>query len=253
MFNTEREAYIVEKLKQQGRVMVNELAEELDVTTMTIRRDLQRLHQQGTLQKVHGGAVLPNGLPKEKPFGEKKLILTQQKRSIASEAMALITLGDTILLDAGTTPFEIACLLKEMPGVHVVTSDLHIAMELCSAEGKLFFIGGEIEKELGRSTGSKAFQFLSDIHVDTVFLGISSVSDEFLLGSHTLENAELKRTFLKCGSRKVLLADKTKFGIKAFAQIGPLSLMDLLITDKSFNEAELKYFETHGIELRQVQ
>jgi len=253
VFSAEREAYIVEKLKQKGRVMVNELAEDLDVTTMTIRRDLQRLDQQGTLQKVHGGAVLLNCLPKEKPFGEKKLVQTQQKRTIVREAMELITAGDTILLDAGTTTFELACLLKEMPGVHVVTSDLHIAMELCSAEGKLFFIGGEIEKESGRSTGSKAFEFLSDIHVDKVFLGISAVSDDLSLGSLTLENAELKRTFLKCASKKVLLADKTKFGIKAFAQIGPLSLVDVLITDKNFNESELKYLETHGIVLHQVQ
>lgn len=152
--------------------MVNELAEELDVTTMSIRRDLQRLDQQGPLQKVHGGADLPNGWLREKPFGEKKLILTQQKRAIARRAMELTTAGDTILLDAGTTTFELACLLKAMPGVHVVTSDLHVAMELCSAEGKLYFIGGEIEKGVGRSVGAKAFQFLAGIHVDTVFLGI---------------------------------------------------------------------------------
>jgi DeoR/GlpR family transcriptional regulator of sugar metabolism len=220
---------------------------------MTIRRDLQRLDQQGVLQKVHGGAVLVNCLPKERPFGEKKLIQTQQKQTIAKKAMELVSAGDTILLDAGTTTFEMACLLQKTPGVHVVTSDLHIAVELCAAEGKLFFIGGEIEKELGRSTGAKALQFLSDIHVDTVFLGISSVSDELMLGSHSFENAELKRTFLKCGSKKVLLADKTKFGSKAFAQVGPLSLVDVLVTDKSFNEAEIRYLETHDIMLHEVR
>jgi DeoR family transcriptional regulator, fructose operon transcriptional repressor len=253
LFSTEREAIILEKLEQQGRVMVNELAEELDVTTMTIRRDLQRLDQQGLLQKVHGGAVLVSCLPKERPFGEKKLIQTQQKQTIAEKAMELVSAGDTILLDAGTTTFEMACLLHKTPGVHVVTSDLHIAVELCAAEGKLFFIGGEIEKELGRSTGAKALQFLSDIHVDTVFLGISSVSDDLMLGSHSFENAELKRTFLKCGSKKVLVADQNKFGTKAFAQIGPLSLVDVLVTDKGFNEAEMRYFETHDIMLREVR
>jgi DeoR family transcriptional regulator, fructose operon transcriptional repressor len=252
LFSTEREALILEKLKEQGRVMVNDLAEELDVTTMTIRRDLQRLDQQGVLQKVHGGAVLVNSVPKERPFGEKKLIQTQQKRTIARAAMELITPGDTILLDAGTTTLEMACLLKETSGVHVVTSDLHIATELCAAEGKLFFIGGEIEKELGRSVGPKALQFLSDIHVDTVFLGISAISSDLMLGSHTLDNAELKRIFLTCGSKKVLLADENKFGMRAFAQVGPLSLVDVLITDRNFAEAELKYIETHDITLRQV-
>jgi DeoR family transcriptional regulator, fructose operon transcriptional repressor len=253
MFSAEREALIIEKLKQQGRVMVNDLAEELEVTTMTIRRDLQKLDHQGVLQKVHGGAVLANRLPKERPFGEKQLIHTQQKQIIAKKAMELVTPGDFILLDAGTTTFEMACLLKETPGVHVVTSDLHIATELCSAEGKLFFIGGEIEKELGRSVGPKTLQFLCDIHVETVFLGISAVSDDLMLGSHTLDNAELKRTFLACGSKKVLLADENKFGHRAFAQVGPLSLVDVLITDKSLNELELKYLETHGITLHQVR
>jgi DeoR family transcriptional regulator, fructose operon transcriptional repressor len=250
VFSTERQALVMEKLKQQGRVTVNDLARELDVTTMTVRRDLQKLEQQGVLQKVHGGAVLANELLRERPFGEKQHIQTQQKRTIAREAMELIAPGDTILLDAGTTTFEVACLIKELPGVNVVTCDLHIAVELCDAEGKLFFIGGEIEKEVGRSMGPKALQFLSDIHVDTVFLGVSAISDDLMLGSHTFDNAELKRTFLASGSRKVLLADANKFGIKAFAQIGPLSLVDVLITDKSLNEAELKYLETHGITVR---
>jgi DeoR family transcriptional regulator, fructose operon transcriptional repressor len=253
MFNAEREALIIEKLKQQGRVLVSNLAEDLDVTPMTIRRDLHKLEQQGVLQKVHGGAVIINGLLKERAYGEKKLIQTSQKTKIAEEAMKLVKPMDTILLDAGTTTFEMASLLKDMPGVNVVTSDLHIAMELCSAEGKLFFIGGEIEKDLGRSVGPKALQFLSDIHVDTVFLGISAISDDLMLGSHTFDNAELKRTFLATGTKKVLLADANKFGIKAFAQVGALSLVDLLITDKSCTEAQLKYLETHDIMLRQVR
>lgn len=253
VFNAEREAYIVEKLKNQRRVLTNELSEELDVAPMTIRRDLLKLEQQGVLQKVHGGAVLLDSLLKERAYGEKKRIRTSQKRTIAAEALQLVKPGSTILLDAGTTTFEMASLLKEMPGVHVVTSDLHIALELCGAEGKLFFIGGEIEKELGRAKGAKVHQFLSDIHVDTVFLGISAISDDYILGSHTIDNAELKRNMLKCGSKRVLLADKSKFGIKAFAQIGPLNLVDILITDNTFNERDLKYLETENITLRQVR
>ena len=105
-------------------------------------------------------------------------------------------------------------------------------------KGNCFFIGGEIEKELGRSTGTKALQFLEHIHVDTVFLGISAISEGMILDSHTFDNAELKRTMLKCGSRKVLLADKTKFGFKAFAQVCPLSDIDILITNKNMSEQE---------------
>lgn len=250
----ERDALIIEKLKMHGKVMVNELAEELEVTPMTIRRDLTRLEQQGLLQKVHGAAVQPlDSLLKERAFGEKKLIQSQQKQLIAQEALELINPGDTILLDAGTTTYEMALLLKEMPRVNVVTNDLHIAMELCSGEGTVYFIGGEIEKELGRSTGAKAFQFLSDIHVDSVFLGVSAISSDLMLCSPTVDNAELKRAMMNCGSKKVLLADESKFGTNAFARIGPLSLVDVLITDKVLIERELSYLETNEIVYRRVQ
>jgi len=252
VFQAEREVYILDKLKQLNRVLIKDLSSELNVTPMTIRRDIHRLDQQGVLQKVHGGAMLSNSLTAEKPFGEKKLILTSQKQSIAREALQYIADHGTILLDAGTTTFELAALLKEKRGVDVVTSDLHIATELCAADGKLFFIGGEIEKAFGRSTGTKAYQFLSDIHVDTVFIGISSISNEMLLGSPSIENAELKRTLLNCGSRKVLLADRSKFGIQTFAKTGPLSLVDVLITDKQLNDKELNYLEVNKIEYRYV-
>ena len=249
MLSVEREALIVEKLKHHGKVMVNELAEELDVTKMTVRRDLNKLEQQGVLQKVHGGAVLPNPLLREKPFEEKQSLHTEEKRLLAQKALQYVCEGDTILLDAGTTTFELASLLHDLSGITVVTIDLHIALELCAAKGKLFFIGGEIEKELGRSSGTKALQFLEAIHVDTVFLGISAISEDMMLGSHTFDNAELKRTMLKCGSRKVLLADSTKFGIKAFAQVCPLSDIDILITDKNMNEQEKTYLDANNITL----
>ena len=248
----ERDALIIEKLKQHGKVMVTDLAEELAVAPMTIRRDLTRLEMQGLLQKVHGAAVPIDGLLKERAFGEKKLIQSQQKRLIAQEALQLIQPGDTILLDAGTTTFEMASLLREMPGVNVVTNDLHIAMELCSAEGNVFFIGGEIEKELGRSSGAKAFSFLSDIHVDTVFLGVSAISNDLMLCSPSVNNAELKRAMMNCGSKKVLMADESKFGTNSFARIGPLSLVDVLITDKVLNERELSYLEANEIIHRKV-
>ena len=252
MHYVERDALIIEKLKLYGKVMVTDLAEELVVTPMTIRRDLTRLERQGLLQKLHGAAIPIEGPLKERAFGEKKQLHLQQKHLIAQKALELINAGDTILLDAGTTTFEMASLLKGLPGVNVVTNDLHIAMELFSAEGSVFFIGGEIEKDLGRSTGVKAFQFLSGIHVDMVFLGVSAISNDLMLCSHSVENAELKRAMMNCGSKKILLADESKFGTNAFARISSLSLVDYLVTDKTLNEHELSYLEQHNIVLCQA-
>ncbi len=252
MHYVEREAVIIEKLRQHGKVMVNELAEELDVTPMTIRRDLSKLEQMGVLQKVHGAAVPLDILAKERAFVEKKLIHADQKIMIAREALRLISEGETVLLDAGTTTYEMARLLKDGPRVNVVTGDIHIAMELCSAAGQLFFIGGEIEKDTGRAEGAKAARFLSDINVDTAFLGVSSVSSEMDLCSFSVENAELKKCMIRCGKRKVLLADDSKFDTNAFAKVAPLGLMDVLITDRNLTTKELEYLQANGVEYCRV-
>lgn len=253
MLSVEREALIIQKLQQHGKVLVNELAQELGVTTMTIRRDLNKLEQQGVLQKFHGGAVLSTLHLKEQPFIEKRTMHAEQKRRIAQKALLYVHKGDTILLDAGTTTFELASFLTDIPGIQIVTIDLHIALELCASKGNLFFIGGKIEKELGRAAGAKTLQLLDNLHVDTVFLGISAISPEFVLESHTFDNAELKRAMLKCASKKVLLADKSKFDLRAFAQVGPLHLIDTLITDKHFTEQECVYLERHNISLGNIE
>ena len=114
--------------------------------------------------------------------------------------------------------------------------------------------GDTILLDAGTTTfGAKAFQFLDDLHVDTVFLGVSAITDELILCSHSFEKADLKRAMLKCGTRNVLLADASKFGCSAFARICPLSELDLLITDQPLNERDHIYLATNKVELLQVK
>jgi DeoR/GlpR family transcriptional regulator of sugar metabolism len=252
MLSIERDAVILEKLRQRGTVSVNELAGELGVTAMTIRRHLHKLEKTGILEKVHGGAKLVGELPREPAFTVKKEVSGREKLMIASAALQFVRAGDTVLLDAGTTTYQLVALIREIKGLTVVTNDLQIAIGLCSSDVRLYLVGGEIEKGLGRTGGAKALDFLSDIHVDTVFLGTSAISDDFVLGSFSLDNADVKRAMLKCGSRKVLLADRNKFYKKTFAQVGPLSQVDVLITDKVFNENERGYLDANNVQLIQV-
>jgi DeoR family fructose operon transcriptional repressor len=253
MHHIERYEIILEKLKLNGKVTVNELADQTGVSAMTIRRDLQRLEDQGLLQKVHGAAVPSESTAKERAFSEKQTIQLLEKRMIAQVAIKLVKPGDTILMDAGTTVYEMAKMLKDIPGITVLTNDLHIAMELSSTNVKLYYIGGEIEKDLGRSSGIKAFQFLEDIHVDTAFIGVTAINKDMLLCSYSMENAKLKLAMMNCADRKVLLADKSKFETNAFAQFGPLSQMNVLITDKKLDDQERSYLEQHEIELYQTE
>jgi DeoR/GlpR family transcriptional regulator of sugar metabolism len=254
MLSVELDTLMLERLKRQGMVTVSELVKDLGVTAMTVRRHLLKLEKTGLLQKVHGGAILiQNEILHEVAFVKKEQVADYEKNLIARHALTLVQDGDTILLDAGTTTFQLARLLKEKRDLTVVTSDLHIAMELCTSDTRLFFIGGEIEKDLGRARGARALEFLSEIHVDTVFLGISSISDSFVLGTYSFDNPQLKRAMLRCGSKKVLLTDRSKFGRKAFAQVGPLSLLDVLITDKEFDDREMSYLTTNNVQLLQTQ
>jgi DeoR/GlpR family transcriptional regulator of sugar metabolism len=252
MISIQRDAVILEKLRQRGMISVNEIAGELGVTAMTIRRHLQKLEKAGLLERVHGGAKLIGELPKEPAFSIKKELSEREKCMIAGAALQFVHAGDTILLDAGTTTYRLVALIKEIKELTVITNDLQIAVGLCSSDVRLYFIGGEIEKGLGRTGGSKALNFLSDIHVDTIFLGTSAISEDFTLGSFSLENADVKRAMLKCGSKRVLLADSKKFYKKTFAQVGPLSRVDILITDKVFSESEMAYMDKNHVEVIQV-
>jgi DeoR/GlpR family transcriptional regulator of sugar metabolism len=254
MLSAELNTLILERIRRQGKVTVSELVKDLDITSMTVRRHLLKLEKIGLLQKVHGGAILVlDKSLQEAPFVDKEHVADLEKHLIAREALNLIQDGDAILLDGGTTTFQLAKLLKEKRDIVVVTSDLHAAMELCSADVRLFFIGGEIERDLGRARGARALEFLSEIHVDTVFLGISAISEDFVMGCYSFDDPKLKRAMLRCGSKKVLLTDKSKFKKKAFAQVGPLSMLDVLITDKVFDELEMSYLHANDIQFLSTQ
>jgi DeoR/GlpR family transcriptional regulator of sugar metabolism len=254
MLSVELDTLMLERLKRQGMVTVSELVRDLGVTAMTVRRHLLKLEKTGLLQKVHGGAILISDESQhEAAFVNKEQVADYEKNLIAREALTLIKDGDAILLDAGTTVFQLAKLLKEKRDLTVVTSDLHTALELCTSDIRLFFAGGEIEKDLGRARGVRTLEFFSEIHVDISFLGISAISDSFVLGCYSFDNPELKRTMLRCGTKKVLLTDRGKFGRKAFAQVGPLSMIDVLITDKEFDEREMSYLAANNVQLLQTR
>lgn len=249
MLSVERSSYILDQLRIDGRVTVNKLANDLGVSFMTVRRHLHHLEKAGVLKRVHGGALLLHEPPREQAFTDKSALCNVEKGLIARAALQFVHEGGSILLDAGTTTFALAALLRDTQDLIVVTSDLHIASELCSSQARLFFIGGEIERNLGRAGGVQALRFLSDIQVDVVFLGISAIGDDFTLGSYSFDNAEIKRAMLRCGAKKVLLTDRNKFGRNPFARVGPIGMVDVLITDRSFDEKEMAHFDSENVQV----
>ena len=247
MIPAQRENYILDKLKQDTIVNVEKLAQEFNVSLMTVRRDLDRLQERGLLYRSHGGAVQRELYPLEQAYDIKKINNIDTKLKIAAKALTLVNDGDTIFLDAGTTTFELSMLLKVKKDITVITNDLKIALELYQNNIQTYIVGGKIQQETGSIIGPKAEQFIDSIRVNISFLGTSGVNSEGYLTTPTFEKSVLKRKVVKCASYVVLLADSSKFNRESFVNIVSITDIDAIVTDKQFKDQELKKLEENNV------
>jgi DeoR/GlpR family transcriptional regulator of sugar metabolism len=253
MLPAERRNFMLEVLQKTGKIEIDLLATELNVSPMTIRRDLALLEEQGMAYRTHGGAVLHDGLLRETPYNTKEISKINEKRRIGKEAARLLKDGDVIILDAGTTTLEVARAIKDINDLTVITNDLKIALELSEgSNAKVFCMGGHVQKGLGTIYGSTAQDFLSDIRVNTCFLASSSIDLDWGISSPTIEKANLKKKMIKVADQVVLVADHSKFYKKSFARIAGIDVIDFIITDSSLEENTLKELSDRGIDIRSV-
>lgn len=232
MLPVERRIEITNYLKEHGRVVVEELAEKLQVSTMTIRRDLQILEEEGFVTRTYGGAVLKEQLIKEVPYKEKATSNIEAKIKIANYAASLVEEGYTIILDSGTTNMEIAKQLVNIKDIKVITNDVMIAAFLYPYENiKVYCCGGVIQRNTGTLMGSYAKDFFQDIFADIIFIGASAVDIEYGITTPNIEKAKLKQTMLKAADKRVLVTDSSKFGRKSFAKVCSIDSLDLIISD----------------------
>src|SRR5580692_3226268 len=148
MMAEERRTQILQIVRTEGRARVNELANRFSSSAVTIRNDLNELHQRGLVLRSHGGAVLPEKILRESPVYERLKTHSEEKRRIGAMAATLIHDGETIILDSGTTTLEIARQIKKMQGLQVITNGVNIAAELLDArDAQLFIVGGTVRGE----------------------------------------------------------------------------------------------------------
>lgn len=250
MLPVERRTEITNYLKEHGRVVVEELAEKLNVSTMTIRRDLQILEEEGFVTRTYGGAVLKEQLIKEVPYKEKAITNIESKIKIAKYASALVEEGHTIILDSGTTNMEIAKEIADIKNINVITNDVMIAAFLYQYENiKVYCCGGLIQKNTGTIIGSYAKDFFQDIFADIVFMGASAVDVEYGITTPSIEKAKLKQMMLKAGEKKVLVTDSSKFGKKSFAKVCSIDFLDLIITDSDLKGESIHLLREKNLSL----
>lgn len=252
MLQVKRREAIIKYLEEDEAVAVDKLAEKLDVSTMTIRRDLQYLEEQGIAKRTHGGAILDSTLTIEVPYRDKEIRNKDEKRRIAELAHSMIKNGQVVGLDAGTTTMEIAKRIVDMNGLTVVTPDVIIAGYL-SQNSRLDVLctGGYVQNQTGTCMGNITEKFLRKINIDIAFIGTSALDDESIT-TPTFEKAELKKQIINSSKKVVLTTDSSKYGEVNFVKICKLSDLDCIIMDGSIEEENLNRLRENEVDIKLV-
>jgi DeoR family transcriptional regulator, aga operon transcriptional repressor len=231
MRQVERLSAILERLSTDGVLDVAELVEAFGVSPATARRDLQLLEEQHMLSRTHGGAV-PRDLLYELPLRYKAARHEVEKKRIAAEAASRVQDGGVVGLTGGTTTTEVARALVDRHGITVVTNALNVAGELAiRTDIRLVVTGGTARPESYELVGPVAERTLEEVNIDVAFVGVDGISVEAGFTTHHDIEAHTNRTMIDRARRVVVVADGSKLGRVAFAQICPLEMVDELITD----------------------
>lgn len=249
MLANQRRQKIFELIREDGHAKVVDLSRIFKVTEVTIRQDLERLETDGFVVREHGGAYL-----KDIDLNVRNFVLQNQennpaeKMAIARKAAEFIHDGDTIILDSGSTTTEIANLIGGHRNLTVITNALNIALILGAQAGiNVNVTGGEFKAPTLSLTGQKAADFFQNLHVDKLFLATAGIALKSGLTYPGISDICVKRAMIESANETYLVADSTKIGKNSFASLGPLSLIDYLITDSKIKPEDIEWLKTYDV------
>lgn len=226
----ERREKVLELVRSQGFASLPNLTKELQVSESTIRRDLDYLEETGAAKRTRGGAFYTGPSPKLAHFDQRQASNWEKKRQIAEAAARLIEDGDTLLLDGGSTTYELAQLLVGRP-LQVVTNSLPVANLFTSSEAaELVIVGGCVHTRTGVSLGPYADRMLSELNVRKAVLSVAGANDRGYFNSNLLL-VETERAMMNAADQVIVVADSTKFGHTSLAYLCELGKPDVLVTD----------------------
>ncbi|MEO5919068.1 MAG: DeoR/GlpR family DNA-binding transcription regulator [Candidatus Limnocylindrales bacterium] len=240
MLARQRHTYILDRVREDGAVRVAELARDLGVSDMTVRRDLEVLDDQGLLEKVHGGATASAGSSLFEPgFIVKSELQLSEKEGIAEAAAGLVTPGMAIALSAGTTTYALARRLVDIPGITVVTNSVPVSDVLyrLGSPDQTIIVTGGVRTPSDALVGPFAVAALQTIHVDLVFMGVHGMDPHSGFTTPNLLEAETNQALVQSGRRLVVVADHTKWGVIGISSIARLDQADVLITDSGLGDS----------------
>lgn len=240
---------IMDYLKSHNLVTVDELVSAISSSPATIRRDLIKLDQQGVISRTHGGVTLNRFIPSQPTTLEKLQRNPGEKLAIAQTAARFVQAGDTVVLDAGTTMFELARQLTHLR-IRVITADLRIALFLCEFKQiEVTIIGGRIDETSQSCIGEHGRRLLRNIYPDIAFISCNSWSLERGVTCPTEEKSTLKQDLMVNSSRRVLLADSSKYGSWSVFSVAALDAFSDIVTDPYLDEASQATLRQHNLAL----
>lgn len=231
-----RQARIVEAVRTTGFVSVVDIAANLSVSEMTIRRDLIDLERDGLLERTHGGAVAIDGAPEhpldqvEPEFDARLRKNRDAKERIARAALSLIAGQRTVALDVGTTTFMLARQIVDRPNLRVFTNSLRIGGLLGASKNEVYVAGGQIRGDEMTVCGPMAVAQFEQFWFDIAFIGVSGLTEAGLF-DYSMDDSELKRVYVRRSTRKVVLCDASKFQRMSLVQIATLKEIDMVISE----------------------
>ena len=252
LFQEERLGKIIALLEKEGRVVTKDLVETLGATPVTLRKDLLLLEKRGLLKRTHGGAVKVKQLYPGLALNEKEKINLEEKMRIVRKAVAFISEGDTIILDAGSTTSLLAKEIKHFKRLVVITNAINIATELRNTSIEVIMVGGNLLKQGATLVGPLADEVLRKISADKLFMGVDGVDFKVGLTTPDINEAKTSRVMMEAAGEVFLLVDSSKFGRRSLGVISDVKHIDKLITTKRLTGAEFQLLLTDRVEVYMV-
>lgn len=249
MLGLERREKIMEKLRQDSKVYVSELAPLFKVTEETIRRDLEKLEGEGLLRRSYGGAMLAQSTSEDLPFTKRSTINSESKEKIAALAYSLISDGDTIMVDSSTTCQLLLARLTQRKNITVITNSIRLMNDFAGSKFTMICTGGTLRPNSYSLTGQLAAACLAGYYVDFALISCKGVDLEKGIMESNESESEIKKLMIQQAREVVLLADHSKLDKTAFVKCANLSDLTYLATDTAPSEEWQRVLQENQVRL----
>lgn len=250
MNTLERHRWVLEEIKRKGYVSVSEVSKVLNVSEVTVRKDLRLLEEKGLLFRNHGGAGGVDPYVLDKPISHKQNINKKEKDRIGKRAVDFLENNDVVFLASGTTILDFAKNIPKTMSLTVVTSSLPVSSYLCDYEMiNIIQLGGDVRHSSRSTVGALAEQVIRGISANKLFLGTDGIDCKFGISTSNIAEANLNKLMIENSNKVFVLSDRSKFGKKGLGKICDFDDIDYLVTDKDVDGALRKELDDNSVKV----